>query len=319
MKRKHIKLINTVDPNTVFYCGRKSSKPKNITAEQDWSILGNPYPVEKHGREEAIDRFKIDLWKDIKRKGKLYKACLSLNEKSKTQDINLFCFCKEEENCHCDVIISACIYLKGAVLSESTQAGLDIIKRAYKNLNVQEMDIFNLPSGYANYICITTNGFYTKKGAVMGRGCAAQYAKINQEAKQSLGEKLHKFGNRPVVIGDHRGVPVVSFPVKPQYGRPEDAVEHMKEKFEGQETIPGWAVKADPDIILDSFERLFEFAEKFHAKHGKHPVFALPLPGCGAGELSILDLEKVFDKFISLHPGYEGDIRRMFKFHDLKQ
>lgn len=77
--------------------------------------------------------------------------------------------------------------------------------------NMLEMD--------CDALVITTNGFVKANGeAVMGRGIAKQIADLMPEIPKKLGGMLHLFGNNVSVITNNL-MPIVNFPVKPDYVR----------------------------------------------------------------------------------------------------
>ena len=71
------------------------------------SVLGNPFKiVPGEGREEMIEKYRIWLWEEIKKKGKVYRELMRLAELAKIGDLILICWCKPLA-CHGDVIKSA--------------------------------------------------------------------------------------------------------------------------------------------------------------------------------------------------------------------
>lgn len=138
-------------------------------------------------------------------------------------------------------------------------------------------DLFSIA---CDALCVTTNGFVKSNGeAVMGRGCAKQLAQLWPDTPKVLGRLLLTHGNRMHVIS--AGEPaVLSFPVKPvsKICEGNDHVSHMS--FKPGDVIPGWACKADIEIIKQSAHQLVELTDRM----GYRTVI-LPRPGCGAGEL----------------------------------
>ena len=162
--------------------------------------------------------------------------------------------------------------------------------------------------GKASALCITTNGFTKRSGhAVMGRGCAAQALKRYPSIDKKLGDLIQDHGNRPMRVTKERNTSIVSFPVKPIYrtARSEEELEnkcvkHMVSQLspdlgiKDKVFIPGWATKAEVAIIRDSAQKLVAMADKFDWK-----LVALPLPGCGAGELQFeKDVKPILDKIL---------------------
>ena len=157
--------------------------------------------------------------------------------------------------------------------------------------------------------CITTNGFVKRNGeAVMGRGTARQATLRFPGLCTRLGRLLKQsgagsFGLAGPPLGNHVhfvAPRLIAFPVKPveviSSGR--NVVYHVRERFPPGIVVPGWAAKADPDIIARSLKELAWMYENLgwanaprDPESGKllDPFDAkvfLPRPGCGAGELS---------------------------------
>lgn len=166
----------------------------------------------------------------------------------------------------------------------------------------------------ADAICITTNGYIKASGEnVMGRGCAGEAAKRWPMLPKVVGEMLALHGNvvRKLTAGRRglgdgitlMGAPVpyhvVMFPVKPDrvVNAPANLVKHMVNRIRGY-WAPGWAAKADLDIIARSAAHLAVLATTNHWTH-----VVIPRPGCGAGELLWTDVQPVLrahldDRFV---------------------
>ena len=137
-------------------------------------------------------------------------------------------------------------------------------------------------------ICITTNGYIKANGeAVMGRGCAAEAARLFPHLPRTLGEFIRRDGNVvSVLTGVNINHPqwLVSFPVKPQHRScaPDklNVVRHMRSKFSSGAMVPGWACIASLEIICRSAQQLKDLATE-----NEWRTVILPRPGCGAGEL----------------------------------
>jgi hypothetical protein len=129
-------------------------------------------------------------------------------------------------------------------------------------------------------ICITVNGCMRQDGcAVMGRGVAAQAARRIPELPARLGGLIVKYGWEKVYqIAPY----ILSFPVKRDQGVCDgsNVVHHMAHKFRPGDLVPGWALKAEVEIIADSLVLLHRWVGYFARDH-----IVLPRPGCGAGEL----------------------------------
>jgi hypothetical protein len=165
-------------------------------------------------------------------------------------------------------------------------------------------DLFAEP---CDAMCITTNGFVKANGeCVMGRGCAKQAATYWPDLPKLLGGAIQKYGNVVILlkhlqmgttIGSNPPLPVpkvlLSFPVKPSSAvyNGHNCVKHMRNKFQYADDLPGWAVKADLYIILESAKQLKNAADIY----GWQKV-VLPRPGCGAGELGWWEVKSILEQ-----------------------
>lgn len=146
------------------------------------------------------------------------------------------------------------------------------------------MDLLGRPAA----ICITTNGFVKARGdAVMGMGIAKSMAEKFVELPHILGRNIKANGNVVQYLMHHNGTALLSFPVKPaskvcKYPT-HDMVKHAVGKYPIGSTIPGFHCKADPEIIHQSCLELMDWMDKSELEH-----CVIPVPGCGAGELSYL-------------------------------
>lgn len=142
-------------------------------------------------------------------------------------------------------------------------------------------------------LCITTNGFTKTNGqAVMGRGCAKEAARLIPSLPEILGKAIKTNGNICQIVMT-KGISLLVFPVKPvsKICEGNDYVSHMS--FKPGDVIPGWACKADIEIIKQSAHQLVELTDK----HGWQTVI-LPRPGCGAGELSWDQVKPVLEQIL---------------------
>lgn len=72
--------------------------PKNeVPPPPQFGCFGNPYPVEKYGREKCIEMYREYFYKKIEEDSAFKEAVLSLRGKT------LGCFCKPL-SCHGDII-----------------------------------------------------------------------------------------------------------------------------------------------------------------------------------------------------------------------
>lgn len=140
-------------------------------------------------------------------------------------------------------------------------------------------------------VCITTNGYVKRNGkAVMGRGTAYQAAQRWPNMAKLLGESIRQAGNVVQLIRSR----LLAFPVKDTGGISDgtNVVAHMRCRFPAGSTVPGWALKADLDIIRRSLAELAVLREEYGWKR----VY-LPRPGCGAGELDWAQVRPLCQKY----------------------
>lgn len=145
-------------------------------------------------------------------------------------------------------------------------------------------DLFDVTTHGIKTICITTNGATKRDGsAIMGRGCAKQFAMYIPSAPKRLGTLIRKHGNNVQRIGVSTGVTFLAFPVKPiaASNTGDNVVRHMQYKLQNSPTVPGWACKADIRIIERSLRQLVTYVDANNITE-----VLIPRMGCGAGELS---------------------------------
>lgn len=167
--------------------------------------------------------------------------------------------------------------------------------------------------GRPDAICITTNGFVTARGrGVMGMGIAKSMADLHCELPELLGTHIKQHGN---VVGELMQIGatrILSFPVKPMsiiMERPEQVVKHAQDKYVIGTMVPGFHCKAEVGIIIKSLNELVELADVMKYRH-----VVLPIPGCGAGELSYQSVrpfcESILDDRFYMMSFKEADFRR---------
>lgn len=167
--------------------------------------------------------------------------------------------------------------------------------------------------GRPDAICITTNGFVTARGnGVMGMGIAKSMSDQYCELPGLLGQHIRSHGN---VVGELMAVgptKILSFPVKPKsivLKDPSQVVKHAKDKYPVDALVPGFHCKAEVDIIIKSLHELVELADVMKYRH-----VVLPIPGCGAGELSYQSVrpfcESTLDGRFYMMSFKEADFRR---------
>lgn len=151
--------------------------------------------------------------------------------------------------------------------------------------------------GTPDAVCVPVNGHTRADGQnVMGRGIAEQAAKIFPRLPRLLGSAIQKAGNNVHSFDLNRAdfsFNIVTFPVKPSKDafNGKNVVAHMATRFRIGETIPGWACKAQLSIIGRSCLQLVALADD-----RKWSAVVIPRVGCGAGELTWVDVRPILDK-----------------------
>lgn len=160
-------------------------------------------------------------------------------------------------------------------------------------------------------ICITTNGYITRKNlAVMGAGVARVAKDTWPGIDATLADYINNFGNivnkltkienDRIVLPTFKGnyeVPyhILSFPVKPSNVTVKEDLSNIvtRWRYEAKKRrqLPGWMAKARVDLIRESAQRLRALTD-FH----KWAKISLPLPGCGNGELDYSRVRPILDK-----------------------
>ena len=152
--------------------------------------------------------------------------------------------------------------------------------------NMLEMD--------CDALVVTINGFVKENGeAVMSRGIAKQIADLMPEIPKKLGGMLHLFGNNVSVLTNNP-MPIVNFPVKPDYVRNNgtNVVSHCKTQI--GELKAGFLAKADIQLIEKSLIQLVKLANR----KSEWKVILIPRVGCGAGELNYKDTKPLMEKYL---------------------
>ena len=143
---------------------------------------------------------------------------------------------------------------------------------------------------YNSALCISTNGFIKSNNeGVMGRGIAKQYKDCCSTAQKTLGENLIKYNNNMSILNFEPSTKtiVLSFPVKPAFIDKYNKsllVNHMQNKIK-YGPMPGWACKADLNIIEKSLKQLITIIPILSNLYNIND-YHLPKLGCGAGELN---------------------------------
>lgn len=129
---------------------------------------------------------------------------------------------------------------------------------------ISSRDIFQLPQGKQDAVCINTNGMTRKDGsAVMGAGQAREAAERFFHIQQTLGHCLLAHGNHVYHMGSHfdeksgHAMTVFTFPTKNDWRSPSDLA-----------------------LIAQSARELVDFVDRLHIEH-----CYLAAPGCGLGGL----------------------------------
>ena len=160
----------------------------------------------------------------------------------------------------------------------------------------------NIWDSGAPVVVITTNGFTKWNGAaVMGRGIAYQ-AKVRFPGLEfTLGRLLKEKGNHVHLLREAEPM-IFSFPVKPEsvIFNGSNVVKHMLHRFRVGEEVPGWAAKADLQLIERSAKELVELVNELSDKYPvlKQGPIAVPRPGCGAGELKWEEVKPILERYL---------------------
>jgi hypothetical protein len=125
----------------------------------------------------------------------------------------------------------------------------------------------------------------------MGAGVAKAFATKYPKLPYKLGMQLHGHGNIPGIIETIDKTAIVNLPVKPVQKfitSRTQLVTHMQDRIPLQQNAPGWAVKADIELI----KRSATIVEKMRIQNNWNLIATVP-PGCGNGEL---EWEKVYSE-----------------------
>lgn len=155
-------------------------------------------------------------------------------------------------------------------------------------------NLWDLSKGHL--LCITTNGYTKVNGElVMGRGIAKEAIEKFPEFSYVLGRMIRSLStNRVLYVGEFGDYSIISFPVKPKYGIYDgtNVVSHMKKHFKVGDKVPGWACKADINIIETSCIELAALTI------GEDRSIYLPRMGAGAGELDWNVVKEIASKYL---------------------
>lgn len=143
-------------------------------------------------------------------------------------------------------------------------------------------------------LCITTNGFIKANGeCVMGRGIAKAMSDAFPHLPRVLGASIRKNGNSVQQLDVINNMQVIAFPVKAISAISTGSNYVSHKHFPIGSLVPGWALKADPELITTSAKQLVELINKTNCKN-----VLMPRPGCGAGELDWGDIEPILSSIL---------------------
>lgn len=139
-------------------------------------------------------------------------------------------------------------------------------------------DLFDeMFDNFYNAVCVTTNGIVKNNGeAVMGKGCALQFAQTYLEIPKVLGTKLKTKGNHCHVLKILNNIDtcektyICSFPTK-----------------------HNWKDNSDLALIEQSCKELVNATNKMNWKK-----VLIPIPGVGNGKLYWVDVKQVLEKYL---------------------
>lgn len=154
----------------------------------------------------------------------------------------------------------------------------------------------NLWTHPADLHVITTNGFVKKDGSnVMGRGCAQEASKRYPVLPKALGAKITEFGNNVYLFPT---ISLATYPVKRHHDickpNKSNVVTHMQKQFEPGSIVPGWALKAEINVIQHSAYQLVQLMDN----NPQYKIAVLPRVGAGAGELQWNDVKEYIEHIL---------------------
>jgi len=86
---------------------KDKSKYSNTEYIGRGSVFGNPYHVQKHGRNTCIEKYRQYFYERLERDVKFKEAVHSLKIKDRNKELCLVCYCKPLD-CHGDIIKEYC-------------------------------------------------------------------------------------------------------------------------------------------------------------------------------------------------------------------
>jgi len=140
---------------------------------------------------------------------------------------------------------------------------------------------------YSSCVAITTNGCVTKEGkCVMGRGIALQAREMFPGIDRILGQKIKRFGNIPIAIGQF------NFRGNKEHCRPN------KYRIFSFPTKHNWREKSDIKLIEQSARILGALFTRVWG----HETMYLVRPGCNNGGLDWeTEVKPVIDPLLDSH------------------
>jgi len=139
MNKLDIKRVCIKKPSVKSYLTKLSLEPKDYPdiiyigraikakgyPELLGSLLANPFYINKDGtREEVVEKYRRWLWEQVQNNTEAKEELNELlrNVKSKQEldkyPLKLACWCKENEKCHGDVVISCLNWMNDSNLGE---------------------------------------------------------------------------------------------------------------------------------------------------------------------------------------------------------
>lgn len=156
-------------------------------------------------------------------------------------------------------------------------------------------DAWSIPGTDA--VCITTNGFISRQGrAAVGLGVAKTASERYPGINLTMAAQLKQHGHITQIIHQPPGEPyLVSFPVKPDavINDGHNILSFKRRDYQIGALVPGFYAKAQLAMIERSAAELVSLTNKM----GWQQV-VLPRPGCGAGELSWIEVSSLLSRYL---------------------
>lgn len=152
-------------------------------------------------------------------------------------------------------------------------------------MRLLQADVWELWKSRAEpIVCICSNGTPLLNSQTGEQGMA-KWGTIRKRHR----DNVRALGNVPAFVHWR----IVTFPTRPVLGRRENGnvLDRYSEGYEEGAFVPGWALKAQLDVIESSLRYLVSM----HDTYNWDQVY-LPRPGCGRGGLQLRDIMPLISK-----------------------